>query len=1403
MEDDEHVLNEDFFYEAADVQNKSTPIEEIKYIGISVQPFTDISLILKAPKLEIVTFRICNFETFPQEFFSLPNLKSLDLSGNAIQILPDKESFSLLPNLRSLNLQDNGISELSEVFKISGAPNIRQLSLSGNVCISQNDSFNLITKEFKKLVVLNDLIITSQHRGFIDNMAVFDSNSCLPSSKTDDFFFLYVKYMHASNNERYVRRSNAEYFCINRVIRRYSAAEKIQSVFRGFMSRMRYTKILHSALNLQSFLKLWYFKRLTAVNRIRSCFLHFRMRQIIKQVRSIRTIQSSWRRKKSREYTAVEVFFYNGSYSIIIPQNNLEKIKNFLKANKLEEPKSIVETPYKLIRTKEAKKVPFPGSPIIYYSCDDSLVARICHNNNIPKNSTIWCSHDHSAMKGRKKVTQYGINYTRQCPFASIPMIKIIVPKKSLKLKKYDTFVKLNYYDREKFAKVIYSILKSDINLTLYPERNLVITAAKITIQSSFRTFIERLKNFRDIKQQAIEKRALSCIRYSLKTQIIHRCVSHISNTIKYYNSLPRSTTFYIPYQYYSSLISMKKKYDVDFGFASDKSLILEKNSPDGFLKKIIPTGRIVFALSDLPSIVNVGVISSKVQSSSFSIPIPMKYVKRYKIMRLTYITPEEAKRRLTLFAWMTNKFDIIMTEREVLEFCCANVIHSCWRGYSYRRRLVHILIQMGSLFDHSKLFKRMNFKGRNQYYFRKLSMLGDSNSKDKGQILQEPLSSDPIESIHELRHDYRPWERQLKDFRETIHNENKYKTIQPDQIPKNFEKNDRDNDDVENSKEISPSALNIGLKTANDLPEIKTIKIPSKSALNYNRNYNIIGVDTNKGRHSNIENPKLNNNLLYQKTQNIDNKKNFNQNESSSTKTEKNPTISSDKDQAKGTHSDEKDFKIIEVEEKNEDEDDFNNDFDFLKNKKQLSNKFNLSSSNAKKDKFKFLQSHSQLTLPVNYNAILKDENNKYNLRSNRTNNNDKSQSRIIDDPLLSSLDNELDENPRLMAPFFTGSPKRKVRDSKDDESDDSDNNNYNNNHKFLSQNRFKSSKSAFSLYDTSFDIQFFIKEDKPQEDQINDQVSDEMPPLKSTHSSQRTKNIIQELVKIAFSKLSRLHHLGLIIVSSAAVDNSIEKNRQIAIEAREDLEKKRTENDMKKNTLSNETHQRAQIEHSLLLEQIQDQREMAKKERTKRVKEIKDEQKSKRDKYIQSQSFGQNFVNMARVISHKAEMSKKGFFMKNSPIFTKSSSVLSNSLSCGNRKQQMVQRKVVSSLRQSNIETKNALKEFNDELEKQRRRLTLLDKMLLEKKRKKNLDSKTERLNALYEEKRKDKERRKLMKTQKDKNSAYIPPVPVTQVQEDETESAARNIGSYMGANLGIIESHLLIDIISSIIQ
>ena len=198
----EVVLTEDLLYEGADTPPGSVELNEIKYAGFSVQHFKDLSILLQCTKLQIIMFRSCGFDNVPNELFTIPTLQKIDLSANRISVLPEKEKWASLVNLVAIDLCDNNITELEEPLKMCELPRLRQLMLTGNICLSVQDSFTRICKAFPNLCILNDLIITSQHRAYLDNHAIYDNSSTLPLSKTDDFFFLYVKYMHVSSQER-------------------------------------------------------------------------------------------------------------------------------------------------------------------------------------------------------------------------------------------------------------------------------------------------------------------------------------------------------------------------------------------------------------------------------------------------------------------------------------------------------------------------------------------------------------------------------------------------------------------------------------------------------------------------------------------------------------------------------------------------------------------------------------------------------------------------------------------------------------------------------------------------------------------------------------------------------------------------------------------------------------------------------------------------------------------------------------------------------------------------------------------------------------------------------------------------------------------------------------------------
>ena len=166
------VLNEESIYDGADVPLNSVPIDQIRYVGFSVQPFKDISIINRMPCLEIVTFRLCGIQEFPSEFFNLPRLTSVDLSGNSITKLPGPSMWIKSRKIRYVNLSDNNISDINEIFKMKILSSLKQIQISGNTCLSANNAVNRIVTEFQQLLVLNNLIILSQFRSQIGQLSL-------------------------------------------------------------------------------------------------------------------------------------------------------------------------------------------------------------------------------------------------------------------------------------------------------------------------------------------------------------------------------------------------------------------------------------------------------------------------------------------------------------------------------------------------------------------------------------------------------------------------------------------------------------------------------------------------------------------------------------------------------------------------------------------------------------------------------------------------------------------------------------------------------------------------------------------------------------------------------------------------------------------------------------------------------------------------------------------------------------------------------------------------------------------------------------------------------------------------------------------------------------------------------
>lgn len=804
------VLTEEALYEAADTVSDSLPPEKLKYAGFSVMQFSDFKILTKCTGMIIIAFRSCGVEKVPTEFFQLTSLQKIDLSANRISTLPGPELWAKLVNLKSLDLSDNNISELEEPMKLTSLVSIRQINLTGNICLSIQDSFAKLCKAFPTLSILNDMIITSQYRAYLDNLAIYDNSSTLPLSKTDDFFFHYVKYMHVSSNERYIRKFNTEFFCLNRVLRKCSAAVHIQSVFRGQKQFREYKRMRDAALRIQIKVKYWYKRRFLAAVRIQRCFLYFSTRQQIKFNRAVRFIQSLWRRRESRREAMLDVFDCDGVFEFYVFPEGLENLKKFIDEHHFHMPDIIEDSHYEVIKYHPHSQCSLPGSPLVYFWVNDTLIVRNKIPHEISPNYTIWCSHDHTNFQNFQRATPQGINWSLKCPFMAIKPIRYNPRIKYVPKKDYPVLIKIVYKDKAQFAPLVRKLFGiMPRNLVLFPKKTLVWVSSQITIQSAFRMLIERSRYFKDIKITAIESRAKNAIRYWLKTIKLNKSVQYLARMHKYYESLPETTAFYIPNNLYLKMPNVPVLHPVEFGFTAEKTVALEVKTQN-LLSLVIPTDRIVFGLNDPMALVKFGTTDVKASLTNFTDKINPKWIKRAHLHRISFPTADEARRRVLLFAWITGKTNMILSERGVLEYCAATSIQSSWMGLGTRRTLKYLGVQ-ADLFI--KMSRNRNHQPKKLYY-------ANEHPEDQHrQIKRAPLEAE--EAIARLRGDYRPTHKALEAFKEKKKAESETK---PKIEPKSPKK-----DDV-NIEDALPKATIIVPTQQNSARSEKSVKTSGRS---------------------------------------------------------------------------------------------------------------------------------------------------------------------------------------------------------------------------------------------------------------------------------------------------------------------------------------------------------------------------------------------------------------------------------------------------------------------------------------------------------------------------------------------------------------------------------------------
>lgn len=745
------VLKEDHIYEGGDIPNRGVVrIEDIEYTNISLVHLSDVSLLERCNRLRILGLRMCSLVDLPAELLSLHFLESIDLSGNMIERLPDPGSYARWERLRALNLSDNGIRDLAEIEKLKEVASLRRLSLIGNVCVSANNSFIRVTQWFPSLLVLNDNIVTSQFRAKVDGLAVDDRNATLPISKTDDYYFLFVKYMHVPGRERYVRKANAEFFCLHRVMRRFSAADKIQSIVRGFLARTAYKRAHNAGVFIRDYVRYWYHRRMVAADKIQRAFLHFLLKQRIKRTVCARKIQSAWERYRDRQMIVIRMFEMNEKFEFFVSQRDLEVLKNYINSKGMTEPESVFESNYIIIRQSDkAKPSKLPGSPVIWYCVDDRMLIREIHHKS-PSNLSIWCGHDHSSLPSEQVVSKSGVNWAKSCRFDTFKPKPCQAKTKKLKFPEYPRIVECQYTNCDHFSAVIRSLLNDQSHgITIFTESTLRSAAAHFRIQASCRCFLVRRAYFKKAKREVLETRAATAIQRFFRNAKRKESLCLSIETLHYYRTIPDNHSFFISKNNFLELSSRVPKRKVAFGFSNDKTVVFTEEHR-GVLGGIIPIGRANYPGHNLLSLFKIGAVTSVSQTTTFNNKIPAKWLRRCGIIKIIFGSAGEARRRLALFAYMTGDMRTIMSEGEVLRYCAACSIQCGWIGFTSRRLVTHMGAQLG---------KKLNLKCLIPQDSSGHKVSIKHNERDD--ISQEELTIE--DQIAFLRNDYQQWRKLIE----------------------------------------------------------------------------------------------------------------------------------------------------------------------------------------------------------------------------------------------------------------------------------------------------------------------------------------------------------------------------------------------------------------------------------------------------------------------------------------------------------------------------------------------------------------------------------------------------------------------------------------------------------------
>lgn len=752
------VLDRERIYDAAELPQNSESLRDIVYVAFAGESFKDLSLLASLTGLRVLALRMCGLVSFPNEIFQLSNLESLDLTGNSFNTLESCERFSQLPKLRALNMSQNALNDINEAFKLNTIPSLKQLTLTDNICMSAHDAFNRIIKVFPTLVVLNEYIITAQHRAYLDQRTSYDTRGTVPLNRADDYIFYYVKYMHGKPAHRHLRRINTVFFCVNRVLRHHCAVTKIQSIFRGFLARKQYKMMKRAALLIEDFVRFWYFKRTRVATKIKRAFLHHQLKTRIRAIVSARTIQGFWRRYLDRRTTLTKVFQnVDGSCDVFLTQETLDVLQKICQDKGFALPPNATVSEYVVLRKGTPKKRPLPGSPFVFYNVEENiLVRKTNHRKNLSPNS-IWCGHDHSTMIQEKQVSKHGVNFVEKCPFSRIKFIPYQKPVRArLGCRQYPRILNLHFEKPRDLTVILEYIIHTKPNgVLLFPLSSLRHAAAQITIHSALRALVVRKRGFAAMKSEALERRAINAIRFARKTASIMTQLNHMFGVVNWYRNAPETNTYYVTSDFIKQISNIPVNHPFKFGFSADKRLCLadEEAESGNVLWQLFPsTKKIVYEDQRLSSMIKLEVTSSKAMTSMLDRHIPNKWLRRAGIVRLTFQTQEEAIKRITSFCYATGDFCRFMTEQQLQELCAATCIKNCWIGFRMRGMIRHEAAQKNRRINFACLLKRFT-TDRKSENSRTAPVPAKGNEQ---KVVEKDVSI--AQAIHDLRGDYMPW---------------------------------------------------------------------------------------------------------------------------------------------------------------------------------------------------------------------------------------------------------------------------------------------------------------------------------------------------------------------------------------------------------------------------------------------------------------------------------------------------------------------------------------------------------------------------------------------------------------------------------------------------------------------